>query len=70
MAVTSDWAARVIQYAYRKWISRQRARKLMKVRERRRHNAALAIQNAWRIYCRRKRELEESYFVLKNKLSQ
>ena len=68
--VTEDWAAHVLQYSIRQWMMRQRARRLMRARERRRGESARIIQRGWREYLNRKRELEKSYLALRTKLSQ
>ncbi|XP_065905950.1 inversin-like isoform X2 [Dysidea avara] len=69
-AAARTWAAHVILRCYKLWISKTRAAKLRRVRERVRHHAATLIQQQWRAYCAAKRRYESSYLKLKARLQQ
>ena len=64
------WAAHVILRCCKLWISKTRAARLRRVRERIRHHAATLIQRQWRAYCAAKRGYESSYLKLKMRLQQ
>ncbi|XP_019860210.1 PREDICTED: ankyrin repeat-containing protein C6C3.08-like [Amphimedon queenslandica] len=67
--VTRDWAARKIQYQYRSWSDKKRAKRVRRLREKRRNEAALIIQRNWLTYISIKRKKEQSYLALKTKLN-
>ncbi|XP_019858749.1 PREDICTED: inversin-A-like isoform X2 [Amphimedon queenslandica] len=67
--VTRDWAARKIQYQYRSWSDKKRAKRVRRLREKRRNEAALIIQQNWLTYISIKRKMEQSYLALKTKLN-
>ena len=60
----------VIQRAVRLWLTRSRACRVRRARERARHRAATLIQHHWRLYIREKRRYESTYARLRAKLEQ